>query len=229
MKSPLPKVLQPLKDIPLIRYVVNALQAAGIDNIVTVIGYKGELVCESLGDCVRYAWQHEQLGTGHAVMQAEEELSDFEGDTLIACGDVPLISQKTIESMISLMEDESVKAVVLTMDVETPKGYGRIVKDSSGKFLKIVEEKDASDDIRKITEVNTGTYIFDKEFLFAGLKKIDRNNAQGEYYLPDALTHILDSGFSIKTLLLEDPIEGTGVNTREELQQLEQELTRRQS
>lgn len=228
MKSPLPKVLQPLKNKPLIHYVVEALKDAGVTDIVTVIGYRGELVKEALADGVRYAWQHEQLGTGHAVMQAEDSLADFKGNVVIACGDVPLISSETIKSMIDLMDDEKSKAVVLTMDVDDPSGYGRIVKDSDGNFLKIVEEKDADTETRSITEVNTGTYVFDKDFLFAGLKKIDRNNAQGEYYLPDALMHVLDTGFSVKTLLLEDSVEGTGINTRDELQQLEQELIRRQ-
>lgn len=229
MKSPLPKVLQPLRGKPLIHYVVDTLESAGINPVVTVIGYKGDLVIESLGDRVKYAWQHEQLGTGHAVMQAEEQLAFLKGNTVIACGDVPLISKKTVESMIDRIAPENVKAVVLTMNVPSPGGYGRIVKDKAGRFLRIVEEKDASQEVKKITEVNTGTYIFDIEFLFAGLKKINRNNAQGEYYLPDALLHVLDSGFSVETLLLEDSVEGTGVNTREELQQLEEELIRRQS
>lgn len=228
MKSPLPKVLQHLKDKPLIHFVVEALQAAGVTDIVTVVGYKGDLVRDSLLDRVRYAWQHEQLGTGHAVMQAEESLVNFQGKVVIACGDVPLISSVTFKKMIGLLDDEEAQAVVLTMDVGKPTGYGRILKDSSGSFLKIVEEKDADEDVRKITEVNTGTYVFDKDFLFAGLKKIDTNNAQGEYYLPDALEHVLTSGFTVKTLLLDDPLEGTGVNTREDLKELEEELIRRQ-
>lgn len=228
MKSPLPKVLQPLKDKPLIHYVVDALQAAGVTDIVTVIGYKGDLVKESLLDRVQYAWQHEQLGTGHAVMQAEESLSDFRGKVVVACGDVPLISSTTFKKMISLLDDDESKAVVLTMEVDNPTGYGRIVKETSGAFLRIVEEKDADDEIRKIKEVNTGTYVFDKDFLFDGLKKIDKNNAQGEYYLPDALEHVIDSGFTVKTLKLDDPVEGTGVNTREELTILEKELIQRQ-
>jgi len=134
---------------------------------------------------------------------------------------VPLIRPETFRSIIADSEDQTVKAVVLTMNLENPAGYGRIVNDTSGNFLRVVEEKDASPDEKKIHEVNTGTYIFDKRLLFEGLRGINANNAQGEYYLPDALQHIRSSGFTVKTRLLENPREGSGVNTIEELDELE--------
>jgi bifunctional N-acetylglucosamine-1-phosphate-uridyltransferase/glucosamine-1-phosphate-acetyltransferase GlmU-like protein len=108
------------------------------------------------------------------------------------------------------------------MMLENPHGYGRMVKDGAGNFVRIVEEKDSSPEEKKIREVNSGTYVFDKQFLFEGLRHINTNNAQGEYYLPDALRHIRASGFTVSTVLMADPIEGSGVNTSEELRRLEE-------
>jgi bifunctional UDP-N-acetylglucosamine pyrophosphorylase/glucosamine-1-phosphate N-acetyltransferase len=221
MKSPLPKVLHLLKNQPLIGHVINNLKNAGISSVITVVGYNGQEVIDALGNVSEYVWQHEQLGTGHAVMQAEKIMMEFKGKVIVACGDVPLISNKTFQSLIDASLDESVEAVVLTMELDNPHGYGRIVKDDEGFFRKIVEEKDASENIKDIKEVNTGTYIFDKEYLFEGLKRVDTNNAQGEYYLPDALNYILDSGKKVNIVKLDDPIEGSGINTKEDLQVLE--------
>lgn len=223
MESDIPKVLHPLCEKPLILYVIESLEKAGVDRIVTVVGYKGEMVIDAVQSRSETVWQHEQLGTGHAVMQAEEALSDFSGMVIVACGDVPLIRPSTFRRLIEYSAVPDVKAVVLTMMPENPTGYGRIVKEG-GDFIKIVEEKDASPEIKEIREVNSGTYIFDKDYLFEGLKKIDTNNAQREYYLPDVLKHIIDSGYKVKTAMLEDPIEGSGINRKEELKNLEQYL-----
>ncbi|MCP4131529.1 MAG: NTP transferase domain-containing protein [bacterium] len=221
MKSDLPKVLHPLNGKPLIAHVLESLNKSGIDSATVVIGYKGQMVIDALGTKASFVWQHEQLGTGHAVMQAEDGLKDFEGRVVVACGDVPLIKPETFKSLIARSEGENVKAVVLTMEMENPTGYGRILKDANGNFARIVEEKDASPEEKTITEVNSGTYVFDKEFLFQGLKQIDTNNAQGEYYLPDALEYIINSGYTVQTEILKDPIEGSGINTKEELLSLE--------
>jgi bifunctional UDP-N-acetylglucosamine pyrophosphorylase/glucosamine-1-phosphate N-acetyltransferase len=225
MQSDLPKVLQPLLGKPLIDHVIKSLNAAGVDDIVVVVGYRGETVQESLGNQVRYAWQHEQLGTGHAVLQAEEALKDFQGNVIVACGDVPLIKSETFRRLVDTALEDSTKAVVLTMDVDDPTGYGRIVTDENGSFQRIVEEKDASHDEKSIQQVNTGTYVFDKHFLFEGLKHINTDNAQGEYYLPDALNYILKAGYSVKTVSCDDPLEGSGVNTKADLQELEDIVT----
>jgi UDP-N-acetylglucosamine diphosphorylase/glucosamine-1-phosphate N-acetyltransferase len=224
MNSDLPKVLHPLQGKPLIQHVISNLEEAGVENIVVVVGYKGDRVVEILHPGLRHVWQREQLGTGHAVMQAEKALSGFRGRIIVACGDAPLMRSGTFRRLIAETGDEKVKAVVLTMDVQNPRGYGRIIRNSEGSFLKIVEEKDASPEQRLINEVNTGTYIFDRDFLFEGLGKIDRNNAQGEFYLTDVLYYIINSGFKVKPLLLEDPIEGSGINTQEELLKLEELL-----
>jgi len=225
MKSDLPKVLHLLDGEPLIHHVVSNLKKSGVGQVVVIVGFHGDGVIEFLGDSVLYAWQHEQLGTGHAVLQAEEALADFTGPVIVACGDVPLIKPSTFSTLIDDFNNENVKAVVLSMKLDDPYGYGRIVKDKDGNFIRIVEEKDADDQERLIDEVNSGTYIFDKEYLFEGLKRVTCDNAQGEYYLPDALTYILESGYLIKTRLLENPIEGSGVNSREDLARLEDFLS----
>jgi UDP-N-acetylglucosamine diphosphorylase/glucosamine-1-phosphate N-acetyltransferase len=227
MKSDLPKVLHELAGRPLVLHVIENLKSAGVEDIVVVVGYRGELVEEAVRGKARVAWQREQLGTGHAVMQAESALRGFEGKVLIACGDVPLLGAGTFGELVKSADDERVKAVVVTMVQENPKGYGRIVKDEAGNLREIVEEKDASDEIRKIREVNTGTYVFDSRFLFEGLKTIGTDNAQGEYYLPDALQYIRKKGFIVRTLLLANAVEGTGINSKEELQNLEEALARR--
>ncbi len=221
MKSELPKVLHPLSGKSLIEYVVDSLNSAGIDDILVVVGYKGDEVIDKLGSRTNYVWQHQQLGTGHAVMQAEDYFRDYDGDVIIACGDVPLIKPETFQALISLAEDENTGAVVLTMIQDNPTGYGRIIKEN-GRFVRIVEEKDANDEQRKIKEVNSGTYIFKSRYLFEGLKRINTENAQGEYYLPDALNYIISSGLTVKTVPMKDPVEGRGINTREELLSLEQ-------
>ena len=169
MKSELPKVLHPLCGKPLIGYVVDSLKTAGIDDIVVVVGYRGNDVIDYLDNRVRFAWQHEQLGTGHAVMQAESIFSGFEGSIIVACGDVPLIRPETFRALMRESQKANTGAVVLTMVQDNPAGYGRIVKEN-GDFVRIVEEKDATDEERKITEVNSGTYIFYSRLLFEGHK-----------------------------------------------------------
>ncbi len=221
MKSELPKVLHTLNGQPLIEHVIKSLTLANVNEIVVIVGYKGDEVIKCLGDRVDYAWQHEQLGTGHAVMQAEDSFRDFQGAVVVACGDVPLLKPETYRSMCESIEGDNVGAVVLTMVKDNPRGYGRILRDN-GNFQRIVEEKDATPSEREISEVNSGTYIFKSTLLFEGLKHIGNNNAQGEYYLPDVLTHILQSGYDVKTTTLADSMEATGVNTREELAKLEE-------
>jgi bifunctional UDP-N-acetylglucosamine pyrophosphorylase / glucosamine-1-phosphate N-acetyltransferase len=228
MESDLPKVLHPFLGKPLIAHVMANLQMAGVADIFVIVGYRGELVIDAVKDHAKPIWQRRQLGTGHAVMQAEEALAGFSGRIIVACGDVPLVSPESFRSLIADSENLAVRAVVLTMNLDDPSGYGRIVKDASGNFIRIVEEKDASPDEKKIHEVNSGTYIFDKQLLFEGLRGINTNNAQGEFYLPDALQHIISSGFIVRTRLLENSREGSGVNTKEELEELEYYFRRKQ-
>ena len=221
MNSELPKVLHPLFGKPLIKHVIEHLKGAGIDDIIVVVGYMGESVINAVGSSVEYVWQHEQLGTGHAVMQAEKTLEGFQGSVVLACGDVPLIRSVTFQRLIMESKKVGIKSSVLTMKLDNPTGYGRIVTDQNDNFIRIVEEKDTTLKEKRINEVNTGTYVFDKVLLFSGLETINIKNAQGEYYLPDALEYIRLSGGKVRKVLLEDSIEGSGINSKDDLQNLE--------
>jgi len=221
MKSSLPKVLHPLSGKPLIQHVLDNIKEAGIREMVVVIGYEGKQVQQAVGDTITCVWQHEQLGTGHAVMQARPALKNYDENVLVACGDVPLIRPATFRALVETADDPSVGAVVLTMVVDDPTGYGRIVRDDSGYLSRIVEHKDASEEIQAINEVNTGTYVFNAQDLFNGLATINTDNAQGEYYLPDALQYIRKNGQKVALVPLKDPVEGSGINSREDLEYLE--------
>ncbi|MCU0821484.1 MAG: sugar phosphate nucleotidyltransferase [Spirochaetes bacterium] len=229
MKSDIPKVLHNLNGKPLVQHVINSLRSSGIEDVILVVGYRGETVISEIGNSVKYVWQHEQLGTGHAVMQAEKALEEFKGRVIIACGDAPGITPETFRRMIGESKGEKTKAVVLTMIQENPTGYGRIIKDINSRFVKIVEEKDASPEEKKEKEVNTGTYVFDRDSLFSGLKNVGTNNAQGEYYLTDVLQYIASSGYNVKRVVLDNPVEGSGINSREELERLEQYIKNKEN
>lgn len=224
MHSDLPKVLHLLCGKPLVQHVIDNLIKAGLkpEDTTVVVGYKGNDVITAIGNTTRFVWQKEQLGTGHAVMQAESALTDFDGTVIIACGDVPLIKPETFSLLAGMMSHPKAGAAVLTMSLANPHGYGRIIRDENGNCAKIVEEKDALDIQKSIKEVNTGTYAFKSKLLFQGLKTVTTNNAQKEYYLPDALIFIRNSGYDVKLHMLQDPIEGSGVNSAEELLKLEE-------
>jgi bifunctional N-acetylglucosamine-1-phosphate-uridyltransferase/glucosamine-1-phosphate-acetyltransferase GlmU-like protein len=157
-------------------------------------------------------------------MQAEDGFRGFTGKVLVACGDAPLISSKSFSALMKEMDDKDAKAVVLTMVHDNPTGYGRMVKDDKGSLIRIVEEKDATQEQKSIKEVNSGTYVFDSGLLFEGLKTIKNDNAQKEYYLPDVLLYIIDKGFRVVTIPLDDPFEGSGINSKEELAAIENVL-----
>lgn len=227
MKSELPKVLHPLLGKPLIQHVIDNIRQSGIEDITVVVGYKGDDIIKEVGPSVRYVWQREQLGTGHAVLQAEDFFSDYDGTVLVACGDAPFISPKSFSSLIACLDDNAVKASVLTMIQADPTGYGRMLKDDAGHLIRIVEEKDASPEQKAIKEVNSGTYVFDSRMLFKGLHTIGNDNAQKEYYLPDVLVYMITSGCAVTTMPLSDPFEGTGINSREELAAVEKALSER--
>ena len=222
MKSDLPKVLHRLCGKTLISHVVEHVRQSGVDDITVVVGYCGEAVMSSLGDSVNYVWQKEQLGTGHAVLQAKQHFASYDGNVLIACGDAPLISSSSIRSLFSLLNG-NVKGAVLTATLDEPRGYGRIIKKDSYVEC-IVEEKDASNEQKLVKEVNTGTYVFNSVLLFEALEKIGCNNAQNEYYLPDVVKYINSRGFHVASCTLANSYEGSGVNSPEELDRLEKFL-----
>lgn len=222
MKSDLPKVLHTIKGKPMIQLVVETLQSLHFDKIIVVIGFKGEMVQDALKNHnVNFVWQHEQNGTGHAVMMAKEELAGFSGNTLIALGDVPFLSGGTIKRLIDVLENSDSKASCLSAIVAEPKGYGRIIRDGNTEYLKeIVEAKDATEEQLKVDEINTGTFCFDNKTLFDSLEKIGNDNSQGEYYLTDCVKVLYDNEMPVSVVVAEDPDEGEGINSIEQLEVL---------
>ena len=221
MKSDLPKVLRLVNDKPMILHVINLSKKVESGKIVLILGHKKELVIDAVkSEKVDHVIQEPQLGTGHAVQQTYTLLKDFDGDVLVLSGDVPLLRRSTIENMLNIHREAGYGATVLTAIFENPHGYGRVVRTNSDKLDKIVEEKDCTESQRKIKEINAGIYIFDAKSLFSALKKIQNHNNQNEYYLPDTLKYIAESGKSIALHITNEPMEISGVNTVEQLQEL---------
>ena len=172
------------------------------------------MVKEQLGDRSRYALQAEQLGTGHAVMQAAEFLKGKQGTTLVISGDTPLLTTQTLNNLFDYHQGKKASATILTAHAEDPTGYGRILRDHVGIVEKIVEQKDATPEEARTQEINTGTYCFDNEQLFAALEKIGTNNAQGEYYLTDIVEILKNDGQTVAAYKTDDFEESLGVNDR---------------
>lgn len=227
MKSKLYKVLHAVCGKPMIQHVVDQAMRLGTDRVVTVVGRGADAVKEQLGDSVDYVIQKEQLGTGHAVMQAEETLANEDGTTVVLYGDTPLITKETILSLIEDHEKNGPKATILTTLAEDPYGYGRVIRASDGTVERVVEEKDASPEEKKIREINTGIYCFDNRSLFEALKKVNNDNAQGEYYLPDVVGIFKENGQSVRAYQIDNFTETLGVNDRVQLAVAERIMRRR--
>lgn len=226
MKSDLPKVLHPIGGKPMMEHLVNKLEQMKIDEIIVVVGHKGELIKEHLGERVSYVEQAEQLGTAHAVRQCESLLKDKRGATLVLTGDTPLIESTTIQNLLRLQFETQCAGVVLTAKQDDPTGYGRILRDQETKrVIGIVEEKDATPEQKRIQEVNTGIFCFDNQSLFQALPNIGNDNAQKEYYLTDIIEAMRGKRF--ETVILEDPIEVMGINSREQLAEAERAYNER--
>ena len=222
MKSDLPKVLHKLNGKYIVDYVIDNVKKAGISNIVLVIGHKYELMQKALADRgVKFAIQQPQLGTGHAVQVALPVLGDFNGDLLVLCGDMPLVSTKTITELLKMHRKLKAEAVVLTVRLNEPKNYGRIVRDEDGFLKAIVEYRDADRKTRLINEVNTGAYCFSSRGLRSVLKELKTDNAQAEYYLTDTIALFKKRGLKVAALVSDDPNEGLGINSKEELTRIE--------
>lgn len=218
MKSDLAKVLHPLERKPLLHYSIAAAKSAGAEKIVVIVGHQSEVVKKKFADSgAVFVEQNPQLGTGHAVLQAKDALKDYCGLTAILCGDVPLLKPDTITGLIDNHAKSGATVTVLTTYPADPRGYGRIVNDDKKNILKIVEERDASDDEKKIGEINTGIYCVDTPFLFSALGKVNNNNKQHEYYLTDIVEIARREGFIVKSHIAHDYIEVMGINTPEEL------------
>ncbi len=217
MKSALPKVLHEILGKPIVQYVIDSCVEIGIEKPILVIGHGAEQVKETIGDQVSYVLQEEQLGTGHAVLQAEALLQDFTGDVLIVCGDTPLLQASTLSKLLTYHHQHTAQATVLTAIMDDPTGYGRIIRDQLGQVTSIVEEKDATDQERTIPEINTGTYCFAAEPLLAALHQLTPNNAQGEYYLTDVLALLNQSGKVVQGYRVTVADETMGINDRVQL------------
>jgi len=228
MKSDLPKVLHEIHDRPIITILLDTLIKLNFERIVVVIGYKGELVQKALENYpVEFAWQREQLGTAHAVQMTREFMADFDGTLLVAAGDVPFLSRKSIEQLMEVHEKSAAAATCLSAIFDDPSGYGRIIRDGNSDFIEaIVEHKDASEEILKINEINTGTFCFDNKKLFEVIDRIDNQNAQGEYYLTDAVKIMHHNGLRVAVATAEDPEEVKGINSIEQLEHLAEKFAR---
>lgn len=217
MKSKNSKLVQKIYGKEIVKRAVENAQKAGVKDIVAVVGYKKEEVMKVLGDNIKYAFQDEMLGTGHAVMQAKEFLKGKKGKVLVLNGDVPLIRPETLNKLIEKSIENKEYATLLTAIYDDPTGYGRIVRDEGGNIEGIVEEKDTTEEQRKITEINAGIYCFDIEALLDALEKITPNNKQGEYYITDVIQIMNDSGLKTGAVLVEDNTEILGINDRVQL------------
>ena len=223
MKSDLPKVAHLLAGKPLVEWVVTTAEHFKPEKILVVVGYKKDVIinCLSGFDNITFVEQKEQLGTGHAVYVTRENFKDFDGIVIILPGDVPLLREKTLENLLKIHEEKHAAATVLTVDLDDPTGYGRIVRNNAGFVEKIVEHKDASEEIRKIKEINTGIFCFDSHELFSLLPKIGQDNSQNEMYLTDAIELLRKEGKPVAAVKVIDSIEVAGINSKEQLQELE--------
>lgn len=221
MNSDLPKVLNNYRGRPMIRWVVDAARAIGAEPIIAVVGYKHELVRRELeSEPVEFVIQADQLGTGHAVLQAKDLFANFTGDVLVLSGDVPGIKPDTLQKLHAKHQSTGAAATILSANVADPTGYGRIIKDEQGRFLGVVEERDATEQQRAIKEINGGIYLFAGPVLFNYLPKIGDANEQNEYYLPDVLNIMQEQNLILMVEIAKEFYELLGANTQTELRQL---------
>ncbi|HLF27254.1 MAG TPA: NTP transferase domain-containing protein [Anaerolineae bacterium] len=211
MNSDLPKVMHTLHGRTLVQHVVDRVRGVGIQDIVVVVGYQRERVMAGMGSGVRYAVQEQQLGTAHAVMMARPYLTYFTGRVLVVYGDMPLINPRTMRRLIDRCRDD-VKAVLLTVQLENPPDFGRVVRGPDGGVVQIIEVKDADSNTLAIREVNVGMYCFDSPALLAALDRLSNKNAQGEYYLTDAIELIAGAGGRVETIVAPTLEETLGIN-----------------
>ncbi len=219
MKSGVAKVLHPAAGRPLAAWPVDAARGAGAAPIVLVTGHQAEAVADyfrTAGD-VRTAVQEEQLGTGHAVACSREALAGFNGTVLILCGDTPLLRPETLAALIRFHRSRQAAVTVLTAVMGNPDGYGRVVRDETGRLLRIVEQKDAAPEERAIREINSGIYCMESDFLFANIGSIGNANAQNEFYLTDLVALAVAKGVTCLAMPTGDADEIMGVNDRVQL------------
>ncbi|MCI1974697.1 MAG: bifunctional UDP-N-acetylglucosamine diphosphorylase/glucosamine-1-phosphate N-acetyltransferase GlmU [Limosilactobacillus sp.] len=214
MRSKLYKVLHQVCGKTMVEHVVGQLEKANIDNIITVVGFGADRVEEVIGNRTKFALQDQQLGTGHAVMQTKKLLADEDGETIVVSGDTPLFTADTFKKLFEYHEQRHAAATILTSVAPDPTGYGRIIRNEVGIVERIVEQKDATPEEQEIHEINTGVYCFDNKKLFAALKNINNDNAQGEYYLTDVIEILKRDQEVVTAYKMADFDESMGVNDR---------------
>lgn len=229
MRSAYPKVVHRVAGIPMIRHVVHAVFGAGIDSVYVVVGYGREYVYQALAEMdVEYVIQEQQLGTGHALRQAENHLKDA-STVLVLSGDIPLIQAGTIEKLLGQQQESRAAATVLSAILEVPGGYGRIIRNPDHSLQRIIEEKDASQEQKLITEINSGIYCFQSREVFPRLADLTTDNAQGEYYLTEVLAMMINDGRQVEVMLSGESDGILGINDRAQLACCEALLRRRKN
>jgi bifunctional UDP-N-acetylglucosamine pyrophosphorylase / glucosamine-1-phosphate N-acetyltransferase len=230
MKSDLPKVFHDVCGKPMLSYVLSAIRRLGAGEIYVVVGHRQELIRKYYKDWgIGFIVQEEQLGTAHAVMQAEKHLAGCNGTVLVVAGDMPLIKSETLKKMVEFHLKSKSKGTVLTARISEPADFGRIIRNKKNKLVKIVEKKDASLKELKINEINTGVYCFDAKHLLLALQQIRPENAQKEYYLTDVIEIFSKKRLPVFAYLMENPEEAIGINTKEELGLVEQLVSSRKA
>lgn len=223
MKSELPKVLVPVAGRPMVRYVIDALRAAGVERIVVVVGYRADLVRAELASLsgIEFADQTEQLGTGHAVMMCRQQLASHDGPVVVVAGDSPMLQADSVATLLAEATSRQSACLLGTVRRDNPTGYGRIIRNAAGDFTGIIEEKDATPEQRAIQEINVSTYVFNAKDLLAALDQLRADNSQREYYITDCPAILLAAGKQVAALNALKPREALSINSPEELSQVE--------
>ena len=227
MNSDLPKVLCRVVDRPMIHFVLDALTAAGIEQQIVVVGYEAGQVRQELASrdpAVEFAVQEQQLGTGHAAQMCREQLQGVTGPTIILAGDSPLVQADSLRKLLDHFNQHRPALLLGTLHRDDPTGLGRIVRDENGEFLGIVEEKDATEQQRSITEVNMSTYVFDTPKLLDALENLSSDNAQNEYYLTDCASLLRQAGHRVEAIAALQPCESMSINNPEQLALVDQTM-----
>ncbi|WP_277300968.1 bifunctional UDP-N-acetylglucosamine diphosphorylase/glucosamine-1-phosphate N-acetyltransferase GlmU [Veillonella montpellierensis] len=229
MKSKLPKVLHKVAGKAMVERVLDTVQSLGTEKNIIVIGFGGDMVKDYIGDRADFVVQEEQKGTGHAVKQAQPMLETFDGTILVLCGDTPLVKRETLQALLETHEAMHAAATVLTAHMPDPTGYGRIIRDDQGHVLRIVEQKDGKPEELAVTEVNTGMYAFDSHTLWPCLAQLSDDNAQGELYITDVISILVNAGECVSAYVTDDFEESLGVNSRAQLAEAEAILKHRKN
>jgi UDP-N-acetylglucosamine diphosphorylase/glucosamine-1-phosphate N-acetyltransferase len=227
MKSDLPKVLFPVCGRPMVHFVLDALDQAGFKRKVVVVGHRADDVQAELSkrkDDLQFVTQAQQLGTGHAVMQCRHLLVGHEGPVIVVAGDSPLLQPSSLQKLLTYFESHQPALLLGTLLKEDPTGLGRIVRSGDGSFTGIVEHRDASEEQRKIREVNMSTYLFNGPDLLASLDRLGNNNSQGEYYLTDCAALLHEAGRPVEALPVLEPCESLSINDPTELAQVDAKM-----